>query len=91
MAEPLRRTRELTGIAPDAIPFDALIAEDRPAILRIGRGGLAMIGAGLRRRVALGRRRGAAHWRFGLVLAHAGVASAGKCGWGAFAIFSLRS
>lgn len=34
MAEPLRRARELTGIAPDAIPFDALIAEDRPVIVR---------------------------------------------------------
>jgi hypothetical protein len=34
MPEALRRTRELTGVAPDAIPFDALIAEDRPAILR---------------------------------------------------------
>ena len=34
MPEALRRTRELTGIAPDAIPFDALIADDRPAIVR---------------------------------------------------------
>jgi hypothetical protein len=34
MPEALRRTRELTGIAFDSIPFDALIAEDRPAIVR---------------------------------------------------------
>jgi hypothetical protein len=34
MLEAARRTRELSGVAPDAIPFDALIAEDRPAIAR---------------------------------------------------------
>jgi hypothetical protein len=34
MAEVVRRTRELTGVAPDAIPFDALVSEDRPVIVR---------------------------------------------------------
>ena len=34
MVEAARRTRDLGEIAPEAIPFDALIADDRPAILR---------------------------------------------------------
>ena len=34
MAETARRTRELAGVAPDAIPFDALIEAQQPVILR---------------------------------------------------------
>lgn len=34
MAEVVRRTREMTGVACDAIPFDALVAEDRPVIVK---------------------------------------------------------
>lgn len=34
MVDVARRTRELTGIAADAIPFDALIAENRPVIVK---------------------------------------------------------
>lgn len=34
MVEALRRTRELSGIAPDAIPFDTLIADGTPVIVR---------------------------------------------------------
>ncbi|MGN6620329.1 MAG: cupin-like domain-containing protein [Sphingomonas sp.] len=34
MAEALRRTEVLTGIAPDAIPFDEIIAANRPAIVK---------------------------------------------------------
>ncbi|HEU4959005.1 MAG TPA: cupin-like domain-containing protein [Sphingomonas sp.] len=34
MVEVARRTEVLNGIAPDAIPFDAIIAADRPVIVR---------------------------------------------------------
>ena len=34
MAGIAARTEELTGIAPDAIPFDALIARQHPVILK---------------------------------------------------------
>src|SRR3569833_2845641 len=34
MAEAARRTRELTGVAPDAIPFDALVEAQQPVVLR---------------------------------------------------------
>ena len=34
MAEVTRRTEVLTGVAPDAIPFDDIIAADRPMIVR---------------------------------------------------------
>src|SRR3954467_1590080 len=34
MAEAPRRTREMKGVAPDAIPFDALVEAQQPVILR---------------------------------------------------------
>jgi len=46
MLEAVRRTRELSGVAPDAIPFDALIAEDRPAIIRGVTRDWPLVGAG---------------------------------------------
>ena len=34
MAAIATRTEELTGVSPDAIPFDDLVAGDRPVILK---------------------------------------------------------
>ena len=34
MAEIARKTRVIEGVAPDAIPYDALMSAEQPAILK---------------------------------------------------------
>jgi hypothetical protein len=65
---------------------------DRPAILQIGSGRLGVRGAGLRlRRVALSWPLTASSVRLRSILAHAGVALAGRLGAGSLARLGLRS